>query len=434
MKPTRQTFTWALLAVLGVLAALAIAGHPVLSPEALAGLSLVPITTGNVTIADLREVVIEASQKSEEFRERYDREMKSMREAVDEVQKKANRPQSGSEIKADTPELKALAGAARALLAGDQAKANALFIEAKAMSVGSDPDGGYVVHDALSTGMTKVMAEISPIYRLARKIPITTGAAFEEPIDRESAEAQWVGETTARTDTDTPQIGVFRVDLHEIYAMPKATQKFVDVASINVLGWLSEKVGDAFAVKEGTAFHTGDGVAKPRGILSYPTAATVDASRAWGTFQHIATGTSGAFPTSSASVNPADVLVDVTMALKAQYRQGAVWLMNRLTAGAVRKLKDAEGRHVWVDSLVQGQPAMLLGYPVEIDEEMPDIGAGSLSIAFGNVQRAYTIVEQPGTKFLTDPYTDKPNVRLFAYRRVGGGVNNTEALKFLKFA
>jgi len=108
--------------------------------------------------------------------------------------------------------------------------------------------------------------------------------------------------------------------------------------------------------------------------------------------------------------------------------------MNRATASAVRKLKDADGRHVWVDSLQIGQPSVLLGYPVEIDEDMPDISAGSLSIAFGNFKKAYTIVEKPGIRLLTDPYTDKPNVKLYAYRRVGGGVNNSEAIKLLKFS
>lgn len=434
MKLTRHTLTWAFVSVLAILAAFTLMGHPIIPSEALAGFGMLPLAVGN-TLGDIADVLEKQGKAFSEFRDRYDAKQQAIESAIEDIQKKGNRPGLiSTETKLDTPELKALAGAARALLAGNQEKANALFIEAKAMSVGSDPDGGYVVHDMISTGMTTVMAEISPIYRLARKIPMAAGGAFEEPIDRESAEAQWVGETAARPDTGTPQLGVFRVDLHEIYAMPKATQKLLDVASINPLTWLTAKVGDAFAVKEGTAFHTGDSIAKPRGILTYPTATTTDASRAWGTFQHIATGASGALPTSSTTVNPADVLVDVTMALKPQYRAGAAWLMSRLTAGAVRKLKDAEGRHVWVDSLVLGQPAMLLGYPVEIDEEMPDIAANSLSIAFGNVEKTYTIIEQPGTKFLTDPYTDKPNVRLYAYRRVGGGVNNTEALKFLKFA
>lgn len=382
---------------------------------------------------DIINVINEQGKAFKEFRERYDAKSAELEAAVEDILKKAGRPHLGG-TPATTPELKALTGAARALLAGNQEKANALFVEAKAMSVGSDPAGGYVVHDVMSSGMTRIMSEISPIYRLARKISLSTGSGFEEPIDRESAAASWVGEQTARTETDTPQLGSLNIPLHEIYAMPKVTQKLLDVASINVLDWLTGKVGETFGEREGAAFHDGDGVAKPRGILTYPTATTADATRPWGTFQHIATGVSAGFPVSSTTVNPADVLVDVTMSLKAQYRNGAAWLMNRLTAGAVRKLKDSEGRHVWVDSLVQGQPAMLLGFPVVIDESMPDLAASSLSIAFGNVQRAYTVIEQPGVRFLTDPFSAKPHVLLYAYRRVGGAVNNTEALKFLKFS
>lgn len=391
-------------------------------------------------VAEIKQLIEDQGTAFEEFSTKQVGRIDSLERCLHEIERKVGRP-GGVVLSAPsvTPEAKTLKAAIRALLAGDQSKANDLFREAgamdrKGMASDNDSDGGYVVHDAISSGMTKVMEEISPLFRLARKIPLSEGGAFEEPVDKETAEANWVAERQARGDTATPQLANFRVPLHEICAMPKATQKLIDIASIDVLAWLQEKVGDAFAVKEGAAFHDGDGVEKPRGILTYPTAATSDKTRAWGTIEHIATGASGAFPTSSSSVNPADVLVDVTSALKAQYRAGARWLMNRKTAAAVRKLKDAEGRHVWVDSLVAGQPAMLLGFPVEIDEDMPDIAAGSLSIAFGDFAKAYTIVEQPGAKYLTDPYTDKPNVRLFAYRRVGGDVNNFEAIKFLKFS
>ena len=194
------------------------------------------------------------------------------------------------------------------------------------------------------------------------------------------------------------------------------------------------KVAEAFAVAEGHAFLNGNGVGKPRGLLTYTTVATPDATRAWGTLQHVATGSAGAFPVASTSVNSADPLVDLVGALKTQYRVGASWLMNRTTAATVRKLKDADGRHIWTDSLLVGQPAVLLGYPVVLDESMPDVAANSLSIAFGNIQKGYTIVRRLGTRFLVDPYTDKPNVRLYAFARVGAAVNNFEAVKLLKFA
>lgn len=390
---------------------------------------------GNEALHEIKRLLEDQGDAWLKWKEKSKSDLDEMKAQLLEIQLKAARPSlgSGGSWSGSPGERKTLSLAVQALIMGNQQKANEAFIEAKAMSVGSDPDGGYVVHNDISAGMTKVMTDISPIYRLARVIDVT-GAGFEEPIDREESQTAWVGEATPRSDTTTPTLGMFTAPLHEIYSMPKASQTLLDTSSINVLEWLQAKVGEAFAVKEGTAFHTGDGVAKPRGILGYSTVTTADATRTWGVLQHVATGASGAFPTSSTSVNPGDVLVDVVGALKAQYRNGAVWLMNRTTAAACRKLKDAEGRHVWIDSLVVGEPSALLGYPVEIDEDMPDIAAGSLSIAFGNVKKAYTIVQKAGIKFLTDPYTDKPNVRLYAYRRVGGGVNNSEALKFLKFA
>ncbi len=107
--------------------------------------------------------------------------------------------------------------------------------------------------------------------------------------------------------------------------------------------------------------------------------------------------------------------------------------MNRATAGVCRKLKDADGRWLWTDSLVEGQPDRLLGYPVAFSESMPTIGVDSLSIAFGDFQRAYTIVRRLGVKLLSDPYSQKPYVLLYGYQRVGGGVSNSEAYKLLKF-
>lgn len=386
-------------------------------------------------LRELKELIEIGNENVAEFGHKHAARLDALEEEIKHIAIKAGRPMlAGGGPMANDAETKTLRGAITALLSGDQAKANTLFSECKAMSAGTDPSGGYLVHTQFSDTMTKVMAERSPFYRLARKVQLDSGDTFEEPVDKDSAEATWVGETTARTDTTTPELANFRVELNEITAMPKATQKLVDIASIDVLAWLTEKVGDAFAVTEGTAYHTGDGIIKPKGILTYTTAATADATRTWGQLEHIATGASGAFPTSSVSVNPADVLVDVVGALKAQYRANARWLMNKLTAARVRKLKDADGRHVWLDSLVASQPATLLGYPVEIDESMPDVSAGSLSIAFGDFAKGYTIVERPGTKFLTDPYTDKPNVRLYAYRRVGGAINDFNAIKLMKFS
>jgi HK97 family phage major capsid protein len=147
--------------------------------------------------------------------------------------------------------------------------------------------------------------------------------------------------------------------------------------------------------------------------------------------EHHATGTSGGF---GADPNGANKLVELAHKLKAGYRRGAVWLMNKATTGEVRKLKDGSGRFVWIDSLLPGVPSTLLGYPVVEAEDMPAIAANSLSIAFGNFQRGYTIVDRIGFRLLVDPFSNKPYVRLYATKRVGGDVNDFHAIKLLKFA
>ncbi len=297
------------------------------------------------------------------------------------------------------------------------------------MSVGSDPEGGYSVFPTVSSGITKRLFETSPLRAYARVVQIGSDS-FEELNDLYEPDVAWVGETQARPETGTPNLGKFTVPAHELYAMPKVTQKLLDDSSIDLANWLIEKVGAKFGRTETTAFFSGDGILKPRGFLTYSTVATADATRAWGVLQHIATGTSAGFGTTS---NGADKLIDLQAELKAEYRATAVWLMNRRTAAGVRKLKDTSGAFLWQPATVAGQPDTLLGSRVALCEDMPDVAADSLSIAYGDFSAGYTIVDRLGDRLLRDPYSAKPHVLFYLYRRVGGDVNNFEAIKLLKF-
>lgn len=306
---------------------------------------------------------------------------------------------------------------------------NAMLAVSAGMSVGSDPDGGYTVYPTLSSQMTRRVFELSPMRRLARVVPVSS-SSFEEFNDLDEAEANWVGEKQARPETDTPQIGVLNIPVHEVYAMPKVTQKLLDDSELDLAQWLVEKCSMRFARKEGAAFVNGDGALKPRGFLTYPTAATGDASRAWGTLEHVNTGVSANFDTGTAAT---DKLIDLVYKLKVAYRANARWSMNRATAGVVRKMKDGDGNYIWQASAAEGQPDRLLGFPVELDEEMPNIGANSLSIAFGDFREGYTIVDRHGLRLLRDPFSAKPHVLFYTYKRVGGDVSNFEAIKLLRF-
>lgn len=305
--------------------------------------------------------------------------------------------------------------------------------ELKAMAVGADPDGGYLVSPALSESLIVKSFDVSPVGRLARRVTIGAGDAYEEPIDADEAGAAWVGETAARPATTTPELQLLRVPVHELYSLQPVTQRLLDDSRFDVGAWVTEKISSKFAREFGAAFVRGDGVARPRGLLSYPTSTLADGVRPWLTIQHVNTGEAASFPAATTTVSPADCLIDLVHALRAPYRPNARWTMNRTTAGVVRKLKDSEGRFVWADAR-EGQPATLLGYPVELDEEMPNVQAGAFPIAFGDFQAAYTIVEKPGVRLLRDPYSSKPNVLFYAYGRIGGGLANGEAIKLLRVA
>ena len=301
--------------------------------------------------------------------------------------------------------------------------------ERKALSAGSDPDGGYLLPTPTVGRMVKKVYEQSTMRQLANVLTISTDA-LEGIVDNDEADAGWVSEMGARNDTDTPQVGKYRIEAHEMYAQPKVTQKLIDDAATDVEAWLADKVADKFARVEGNAFWNGDGVGKPRGLAAYPTAATGDGSRAWGTFEHIKTGADGAFHTTKA-----DPLQDLLGAFKDQYLQGATFVMRREVRTLIRKMKEATSdRYLWEPSLQAGQPDRLLGYPVRIDQYMPSLTTGSLSLAFGDFREAYTIVDRIGVRTLRDPYTAKPYIRFYSTKRTGGGAVNFEAVKFLKFA
>ena len=296
-----------------------------------------------------------------------------------------------------------------------------------ALSVGSDPDGGYWVLPDTTGRIVELIYETSPMRQFADVQNIGTDA-LEGIDDLDEAGGGWTGETTAITETTTPEIGKWRIPAHEMYAEPKATQKMLDDSTVNVEAWLAKKVAKKFSRMENTGFVTGDGVAKPRGFLTY-TAGT-PAQATWNVIEQTNTGAAGAFH----ATLPGDVFHTVMGLLKAEYTPGAVFAMNRTALAATRKIKDGDGTYLWEKSFQANQPFMLLGHPVALFEDMPVIAADSLSIAFANFGVGYQIVDRIGVRVLRDPYTSKPYVKFYTTKRTGGDVVNFEAIKLIKFA
>ncbi len=300
-------------------------------------------------------------------------------------------------------------------------------LEGKALSVGSDPDGGYLVPEETETTINRALRDISPIRAIAG-VRQVSGSVYKRPYAVSGFATGWIGETAARPQTSTPTLAELAFPTMELYAMPAATASLLDDSAVNIDEWLAEEVRVAFAEQEGTAFVSGDGVNQPKGFLSYATVA--NASWSWGNIGTISTGVSAAFPAS----DPGDVLIDLIYAVKAGYRANAHFVMNRSTQSQVRKLKDGDGTYLWQPSAEPGQAPTLLGFPIAEAEDMPDIAANSTSIAFGDFRRGYLIVDRVGIRVLRDPYSSKPYVLFYTTKRVGGGVQDFDALKLLKFA
>lgn len=297
--------------------------------------------------------------------------------------------------------------------------------EVKALSVGSDPDGGYTVHPDMNGRVVSKVFETSPMRAYASVTTIGTDA-LEGMYDLDEAGSGWVEETEARPETTTPQMEKYRIPVHTLFANPRVTQKILDDSSINIEQYLADKISRKFGRDEATAFVTGTGVTRPRGFLDYPDGTTLP-----GTIERFTTGVNGGF---AAAPNGGDALIDALYGLKAEYRANATWFFNRSTTGALRKLKDSDGSYLWTPGIQAGQPATLLGYPTASFEDMPDIATGSLSIAVGDMRSAYQIVDRIGIRTLRDPYSSKPYVQFYTTKRVGGDVIDFDALKIVEFS
>ena len=305
---------------------------------------------------------------------------------------------------------------------GDAAGLN----EAKSASAGNDADGGYVVPAETEVRIDRLLTEASPIRAIA-SVRQTSAGIFRKPVSKGGAATGWVAETAARPETDSPTLDLIDFPCAELYAMPAATQQLLDDAMVDIEQWLAEEVRDVFAVQEGAAFVSGNGTNKPRGFLDYTKAA--EGSQAWGEMGYVATGTDGGFDAS----DPADALIDLVYAPKTGYRARGRFVMNRQTVSAVRRFKDADGNYLWQPSLSEAGTSTLLGYPVTEAEDMPDIGSDAYAIAFGDFEKGYLIVDRQGVEVLRDPYSAKPYVLFYTTKRVGGGVQDFDAIKLLKF-
>ena len=343
-----------------------------------------------------------------------------------------NRPTLSAKTDTQSIEKKAFQAYLRG---GDESYMRDRHLEEKASStdrlhVADNTSGGYLVATETSDKINSILRSTASIRSVANVIQIES-ATYEVLVDRNDLGSSWINDSeNAVMRTDTPNTDIIKIDLSEMAALPKISQRLLDDGAFDIESWLIGRISNKFARVEGASLISGSGTNQPKGILRYNLTAHVPNTPNWQNLSYIATGHASDFKND----NPTDSLIDLVYSLSAEYRANATFVMNSKTAGAVRKMKDADGRFLWGDSMLTGEPARLLGYPVLIAEDMHDVGANKYPIAFGDFNAGYTIVERPDMRIQRDPFTQKPHVLFFATKRVGGGVVDFDAIRLLKVA
>lgn len=335
-------------------------------------------------------------------------QLERQQEHLNRLEAMIQRPGAFETKEADTEHKSALNSYLRS---GDERALRSL--EKRALSTIADSDGGFFITRGGIDRVVEGINQYSPMRSLAALTTIS-GDALEVIEDFDEAYAGWTQETEARPDTKTPQLSKKIIQVHELYAQPKATQKLIDDSSIDVEDWLTGKLTDAFTRLENASFINGDGTGKPTGLLSYGN----------NIIEQINSEDKGV---------TAAALIKLYYSLKEHFAVKAKFLMNRATIQACRMLKDeTSGHYLWQPALEAGSPATLFGCEVVQCAEMPTPDSGSTPIAFGDFKSGYQIVDRQGISILRDPFTDKPFVKFYATKRVGGGVLNGQAIKLLR--
>jgi HK97 family phage major capsid protein len=303
--------------------------------------------------------------------------------------------------------------------------------EIKALSAGRDPDGGYWVPTAMSQRIIRKVHETTPMRQLAN-VEMVSGDGWEIPNDRGFVEALWVDDVSPHGETDTPQVGMRKIAVHNLQAMPRVSQNHLEDASRNIEAWLAEKVAIGFRLKEADAFVNGNGVGKPKGFMTYD---QVEYDKAkdktdadWRKLRFINSGSATGFGTNL------DAFVKLLGSLKAEYRPNARFMMERTATTALRLMKDGDGRYLLDYSNTSRAQGSVFGYGITEGDDLAAISAGAVPVAFGDFRQAYTIVQRRGIRVLRDPFTKKPMVQFDHTARVGGDMVDFDALRVMKIA
>lgn len=322
---------------------------------------------------------------------------------LDKLEAKANRPGDGTTTKADD------AAERKAFISFLQTGT----VEGKALTTADDTTNHVLAPEQIEAEFIRNLVEYSPIRAIA-DVRGTTAGNVILPKRTGITNALWVGETTARTESE-PTFGQGEIATKELATFVDISLRLVE-DSANVLAEVNLALAEDFGQKESLAFVNGSLALEPSGFMTDAGIVATDAA--------------------SATVIDPDELIAMMYAMPATYRNAGTWVMNGTTLAHLRTLKDGDGRYLWQPSYQAGQPETILGRPVVEAIDMPDIATGEEPIIFGDFKRGYRIYDRLSLGILPDPYSQRTNglMRYHARRRVGAGVVRPDAFRKLAMA
>lgn len=333
---------------------------------------------------------------------------KELEGRLDKLETRGNRLGAGGDDEAQAKLAKdALLAYMRKGMAGLDANPD----YAKALVTDSDADGGILLPENINPGILEKLVEYSPMRQLANVESIGSGNALKIPVEDGLFAAGWVAQRQARPETASGSFSLEEIPVHELYAMPAASQQMLDDSAFDVEGWISKKLGERFGVLEATAFITGTGVGEPEGVLN---------------------GGLSSVPTASSGVVTADDILDLVFDLPEAYAQNGTLLWKRSTTRVLRKQKaSGTGEYLWAPGIDAKTPATFAGYAYREAIDMPAVAASAKAALFADFKQLYTILDRKGISVLRDPFTAKPFILYYTTRRVGGQVVKPEAGRVL---
>lgn len=291
-------------------------------------------------------------------------------------------------------------------------KRNGLASAVNALQIGADSEGGYLVPDEYERRLIDNLADENVLRGLCTIIRTENGDR-KIPLVTSHGTASWVEEEGLIPESDDA-FGQISIGAHKLGTIIKVSDELLQDSVFDIEGYIAREFARRIGAAEEQAFISGDGSAKPFGLLHDTNGAGVGVTTAGTTFT-------------------AEEIMDLVHSVRAVHRQNSVFLMNDSSIKALRKLKDGNGRFLWEPGLKEGQPDMLLNHKIIHSAYMPEIAAGAKPILFGDFS-GYWIADRQGRTFqrLNELYAATGQVGFRATQRVDGRLVESEKLKCLQ--